>query len=40
MNLACAFVRVQDNYDLEGFREKRQDALSALVVCCPHMATP
>ncbi|KAG8886354.1 telomere binding protein [Tulasnella sp. 331] len=40
VNLACAFVRLQDNYDSDGFDEKRQEALNALVVCCPRRAAP
>lgn len=31
---------LQDNYDLEGFDQKRQAALNALVACCPRKAAP
>ncbi|OBZ75699.1 DNA replication checkpoint protein tel2 [Grifola frondosa] len=40
VNLAYGFIGLQDNYDLEGFDEKRQAALNALVACCPRKAAP
>ncbi|KAG9039292.1 telomere binding protein [Tulasnella sp. JGI-2019a] len=40
VDLVCGYVRLQDNYDLDGFNEKRQEALNALVVCCPQRAAP
>ncbi|KAI0948359.1 hypothetical protein AcV7_009125 [Taiwanofungus camphoratus] len=40
VNLTYGFVGLQDNYDTEGFDEKRQAALNALVVCCPRKAAP
>jgi telomere length regulation protein len=33
-------MALQDNYDLEGFDEKRQNALNALIACCPRKAAP
>ncbi|KAL1748093.1 telomere length regulation protein-domain-containing protein [Schizophyllum fasciatum] len=39
-NLVYALVALQDNYDLDGFEEKRQGALTALVACCPRKAAP
>ena len=38
VNLAYGFLGLQDNYDLDGFEEKRQAALTALVACCPQKA--
>ncbi|KAH9946325.1 uncharacterized protein BXZ73DRAFT_86467 [Epithele typhae] len=40
VNLAYAFVGLQDNYDLEDFAQKRQAALNALVACSPRKAAP
>ncbi|KAF9264838.1 hypothetical protein L218DRAFT_972425 [Marasmius fiardii PR-910] len=40
INLAYGLVGLQDNYNLSDFDRKRQDALNALVVCCPHKAAP
>ena len=40
VNLAYGFVGLQDNYDLEGFDQKRQAALNALVACCPRKVAP
>lgn len=40
VNLVYGFVGLQDNYDIEGFDQKRQAALNALVVCCPRKAAP
>ncbi|KAI0670628.1 telomeric DNA binding protein [Trametes maxima] len=40
VNLAHGLVGLQDNYDLDGFDQKRQAALNALVVCCPRKAAP
>ncbi|KAI0371744.1 telomeric DNA binding protein [Pilatotrama ljubarskyi] len=40
VNLVHGFVGLQDNYDLEGFDQKRQAALNALVACCPRKAAP
>ncbi|KAL1756525.1 telomere length regulation protein-domain-containing protein [Schizophyllum commune] len=39
-NLVYGLVALQDNFDLEGFEEKRQGALTALVACCPRKAAP
>ncbi|KAL1693406.1 telomere length regulation protein-domain-containing protein [Schizophyllum commune] len=39
-NLVYGLVALQDNFDLEGFEEKRQGALTALVACCPMKAAP
>ncbi|RPD65882.1 hypothetical protein L226DRAFT_500049 [Lentinus tigrinus ALCF2SS1-7] len=40
VNLVYGFIGLQDNYDLEGFDQKRQAALDALVACCPRKAAP
>jgi telomere length regulation protein len=40
VNLVHGFVGLQDNFELEGFAEKRQAALTALIACCPQKATP
>ncbi|KAI1790782.1 telomere length regulation protein-domain-containing protein [Ganoderma leucocontextum] len=40
VNLVYGFIGLQDNYDLEGFSQKRQAALNALVACCPRKAAP
>ncbi|PCH38376.1 hypothetical protein WOLCODRAFT_130856 [Wolfiporia cocos MD-104 SS10] len=40
VNLTHGFLGLQDNYDIEGFEEKRQAALNALVVCCSRKAAP
>ncbi|KAI0721524.1 telomere length regulation protein-domain-containing protein [Cerioporus squamosus] len=40
VNLVHGFIGLQDNYDLEGFDQKRQAALNALVACCPRKAAP
>lgn len=40
VNLAHGLMGLQDNYDLEGFDQKRQAALNALVACCPRKAAP
>ncbi|THH33904.1 hypothetical protein EUX98_g301 [Antrodiella citrinella] len=40
VNLVYGFVGLQDNYDLEGFGQKRQGALNALVACCPRKSAP
>lgn len=39
-NLVYALASLQDNYDLEGFEEKRQGALTALAACSPRKAAP
>ncbi|CAK5279612.1 unnamed protein product, partial [Mycena citricolor] len=38
VNLVYGLVGLQDNYELEGFSEKRQGALNALVACIPRVA--
>ena len=38
VNLVYGLIGLQDNYDLDGFDQKRQAALSALVACCPRKA--
>ncbi|KAI0336269.1 telomeric DNA binding protein [Cubamyces sp. BRFM 1775] len=40
VNLVHGLIGLQDNYDLEGFDQKRQAALNALVACCPRKAAP
>ncbi|OSX64936.1 hypothetical protein POSPLADRAFT_1044368 [Postia placenta MAD-698-R-SB12] len=40
VNLVHGFLGLQDSYDIEGFEEKRQAALIALVACCPRKAAP
>nr|GAT43941.1 predicted protein [Mycena chlorophos] len=39
-NLVYGLVGAQNNYELEGFTEKRQAALTALVCCTPRVAPP
>ena len=38
MNLSYAFLGLTNKYELEGFDEKRQATLTALVACCPQKA--
>ncbi|KAG6886019.1 hypothetical protein C0993_006135, partial [Termitomyces sp. T159_Od127] len=38
VNLVYGLIGLQNNYELEGFEEKRQDALNALVACAPRKA--
>ncbi|KAL5494565.1 TEL2 [Sanghuangporus weigelae] len=40
VNLVYVFVGLQNNYELDGFDEKRQAAIHALVACCPRKAAP
>ena len=40
VNLVYALVGLQNNYELEGFEENRQNAVTALVSCCPKKVTP
>ncbi|KZT65481.1 hypothetical protein DAEQUDRAFT_768844 [Daedalea quercina L-15889] len=40
VNLTYGFLGLKDNYDLDGFDEKRQAAMNALVACCPRKAAP
>ncbi|KDR73411.1 hypothetical protein GALMADRAFT_607283 [Galerina marginata CBS 339.88] len=40
VNLVHALLALQDNFDLEGFGERRQGALNALVACAPRKAPP
>ncbi|OCH95315.1 telomeric DNA binding protein [Obba rivulosa] len=40
VNLTYGLIGLQDNYDIDGFDEKRQAALTALVACCPRKAAP
>ncbi|KAG8933784.1 telomere binding protein [Tulasnella sp. 418] len=40
VNLTLAFIRLQDNYEITGFSEKKQSILAALVACCPERAVP
>ncbi|KAJ6623438.1 telomere length regulation protein-domain-containing protein [Mycena sp. CBHHK59/15] len=40
VNLVYGLVGLQDNYDLEGFAAKRQNALNALVSFAPRTAAP
>ncbi|GJE97099.1 telomere length regulation protein-domain-containing protein [Phanerochaete sordida] len=39
-NLVFGFLALNDNFDLEGFDEKRQAAVTALVASCPRKAAP
>ncbi|KAF9036760.1 telomere length regulation protein-domain-containing protein [Panaeolus papilionaceus] len=39
-NLVYALLALNNNYELEGFVEKRQGALNALVACAPRKAAP
>lgn len=38
--MVYGFAGLQDNYELDGFDEKRQAALTALVACCPQKSAP
>ncbi|KAI0085456.1 telomere length regulation protein-domain-containing protein [Irpex rosettiformis] len=38
VNLAYGFLGLTNKYELEGFDERRQAALTALVACCPQKA--
>ncbi|CAL1704061.1 unnamed protein product [Somion occarium] len=38
VNLVYGLIGLQDSYELEGFSQKRQAALNALVACCPRKA--
>ncbi|KAK7693186.1 hypothetical protein QCA50_002752 [Cerrena zonata] len=40
VNLAYGLAGLQNDYDLDDFVQKRQNALNALVVCCPRKAAP
>ncbi|KAJ2917584.1 hypothetical protein MD484_g2776, partial [Candolleomyces efflorescens] len=40
VNLEYALLGLNNNYELEGFSEKRQAALNALVACAPRPAAP
>jgi telomere length regulation protein len=40
VNLVCGFLALQDKYELEGFAEKRQGIVDALVACAPRKAAP
>ncbi|KAF8601181.1 hypothetical protein BDV93DRAFT_608259 [Ceratobasidium sp. AG-I] len=40
VNLTFMFMRLQDNFELERFEERRQEVLVALVACCPSKAAP
>ncbi|KAH0584293.1 DNA replication checkpoint protein tel2 [Termitomyces sp. J132] len=40
VNLVYGLIGLQNNYELENFEEKRQDALNALVACAPRKSTP
>ncbi|KAJ8078610.1 telomere binding protein [Marasmius tenuissimus] len=40
VNIAYGLVGLQDNFDLPEFESKRQNALNALVACCPRIAAP
>ena len=40
VNLVHGLVGLHNTYELEGFDEKRQSALNALVACCPRKAAP
>ena len=40
VNLVYAFVGLNNNYELPDFDRQRQNALTALVACCPRKAAP
>jgi telomere length regulation protein len=40
VNLVYGFLGLQDKYELEGFTEKRQAIVNALVVCAPRKSAP
>lgn len=40
VDLAFALLGLQDNYDLDQFDQRKQDALVALLVGCPDKAAP
>jgi hypothetical protein len=40
VNLAYGLIALQNNYNLDGFSAKRQDALHALVTTCPKLVSP
>jgi telomere length regulation protein len=40
VNLVHGIVGLSNNFDIKGFNERRQDALTALVACCPTRAAP
>lgn len=40
VNLAYGLMGLQNTYELEGFEQKRQNALNALVTCSPRQAAP
>jgi len=40
VNLVYGFLSLNDPYELEGFSEKRQGAMNALVACAPKKAAP
>ena len=40
INLVYGFLGLQDKYELEGFAEKRQGIVNALVVCAPRKTAP
>lgn len=40
MNLAYAFIGLQDSYELDEFSTKRQGIVTALVACCPQKSAP
>ncbi|KAJ7738480.1 telomere length regulation protein-domain-containing protein [Mycena maculata] len=40
VNLVHGLLGLQNNYELEGFSDKRQGALNALVSCAPRVAAP
>ncbi|KAG1754283.1 telomere length regulation protein-domain-containing protein [Suillus lakei] len=37
-NLVYGFTSLNDNYELDGFENKRQRAVNALVACCPRVS--
>lgn len=38
-NLVYGFSSLNDNFELDGFENKRQRAINALVVCCPRVSS-
>ncbi|KAF8232355.1 telomeric DNA binding protein [Tricholoma matsutake] len=40
VNLVYGLIGLQNNYDLDGFNEKRQNAMNGLIACCPRKAAP
>lgn len=37
-NLVYGFTSLNDNFEIDGFENKRQRAINALVACCPRVS--